>query len=987
MRHRPACPLSHRHWLLAALAWLLVAAPAAAVEVVKSPADARQYEYLVLPNALQVILVSDPDTDKAAASLNVAAGSADETRGREGLSHFLEHMLFLGTRKYPQAGEYQQFISAHGGNQNAYTAFENTNYHFDIERDSLEPALDRFAQFFISPTFTKGYVQREREVVHSEYQARLKEDERRAYAALQQVINPQHPLSRFTVGSLETLADRPGSSVRDELIRFYSEHYSADAMTLAVLGREPLPVLRNWVTEKFAAVPNRNLAARRDSRPPLFTPGRLPLRINVIPLMDVRQLQVVFPLPSLQAHYRQKPVHLIATLLGHEGPGSLLSVLKRRGWADEIAAGPALDNRDEAAFAVSITLTEGGLGHVDDIVSEVFAYLRLVRERGIEAWRYDEQARMAELAFRYSEKSTPLALVTDLAENLQVMAPGDALRGRVMMSGLDTELTRSYLDRMVPDNALIAVMARGLAVDAREHWYDTGYSLGVIDEATRSRWRTDAPDRVLALPEQNPFIPEDTAVKSPAVSGDTPMRIMRTPGMEMWFKQDASYGQPRAEFYFSVRSPVANDSPAHAVLTDLYTRVVSDQLNEFAYPAIEADLGYRIYPHIRGFTVRISGFDDKQQLLVERIVDTLRAPAIDPERFRLIREAVIRGLENAHLDSPYEQTLAEVSKLLVRPSWTEASRIEAARALGPEDLRRFVPELLERVQVVALAHGNLLPDDARRLAAVVHEGIALKARPVEVLSGRVVRLEQGDRYSRTLPIDHPDSSVAVYVQGSDQGPEERAHFEMLVQAIAAPFYNELRTERQLGYIVQASSVSLLDVPGIAFLVQSPKAGPGRLRADIEDFLAGFRGTVEAMDSAEFETYRNGLLTRVLQNEENLRERSDRYWREIDLGHYDFDSRERLAAAVGAMRRADFRKFYVDTILAPGRKTLIVGNTGANHAADRAPAVRDRIITEPETFGSDRSFYSVTGPVPTLTPPANSSDLGRCGVPGVACAEP
>ena len=122
---------------------------------IKGELDPREYRYLELPNRMRVILVSDPASDKAAASLQVRAGSGDDPEGRQGLAHFLEHMLFLGTGKYPDPAEYQAFINAHGGSNNAYTSVDHTNYFFDVEPDSLVPALDRFAQFFVAPLFNR----------------------------------------------------------------------------------------------------------------------------------------------------------------------------------------------------------------------------------------------------------------------------------------------------------------------------------------------------------------------------------------------------------------------------------------------------------------------------------------------------------------------------------------------------------------------------------------------------------------------------------------------------------------------------------------------------------------------------------------------------------------------------------------------------------------------------------------------------------------
>ena len=100
--------------------------------LIKSENDQRSYRRLTLANDLDVLLISDPDADKAAVALDLYMGSYQNPDGTEGLAHFLEHMLFLGTQRYPSAGEYQTFISEHGGSHNASTSLEHTNYFFDI---------------------------------------------------------------------------------------------------------------------------------------------------------------------------------------------------------------------------------------------------------------------------------------------------------------------------------------------------------------------------------------------------------------------------------------------------------------------------------------------------------------------------------------------------------------------------------------------------------------------------------------------------------------------------------------------------------------------------------------------------------------------------------------------------------------------------------------------------------------------------------------
>ncbi len=180
----------------------------------QSPNDAKQYQNLVLSNGLRVLLVHNDETQKSAAALAVNAGHFNDPVDRQGLAHFLEHMLFLGTEKYPDGSEYQKFISQYGGSNNAWTATEHTCFFFDINHHHFAEALDRFSQFFIAPLLSEEFINKERKNIDAEFKLKLKDDIRRLYDVHKETINPKHPFAKFSVGSLETLADRENENLR-----------------------------------------------------------------------------------------------------------------------------------------------------------------------------------------------------------------------------------------------------------------------------------------------------------------------------------------------------------------------------------------------------------------------------------------------------------------------------------------------------------------------------------------------------------------------------------------------------------------------------------------------------------------------------------------------------------------------------------------------------------------------------------------------------
>lgn len=189
----------------------------------------------------------------------------------QGQAHAVEHLLFMGTEKYPKENEYSQYLAAHSGSSNAYTARTETNYYFEVGQEHLHGALDRFAQFFIAPLFLEDCLDRELRAVDSEFKKNLQQDTYRLHQLGKSLANPNFPYFHFSTGNLITLRDEPaarGINVRDEFLKFHAKYYSANEMKLVIVGREDLDTLEKWVVEMFSEVKNKDLPSPRwDGQP------------------------------------------------------------------------------------------------------------------------------------------------------------------------------------------------------------------------------------------------------------------------------------------------------------------------------------------------------------------------------------------------------------------------------------------------------------------------------------------------------------------------------------------------------------------------------------------------------------------------------------------------------------------------------------------------------------------------------------------------
>ncbi len=128
-----------------------------------------------------MLLISDPNLENSAAALSVPVGSQHNPEQQLGLAHYLEHMLFLGSERYPTINEYSKFMSQHGGYTNAYTAQDRTVYGFEVNDAFLGEALDRLGDVMRAPLLDPNYAEKERHTVNAEHKTYFDNDMRRSY--------------------------------------------------------------------------------------------------------------------------------------------------------------------------------------------------------------------------------------------------------------------------------------------------------------------------------------------------------------------------------------------------------------------------------------------------------------------------------------------------------------------------------------------------------------------------------------------------------------------------------------------------------------------------------------------------------------------------------------------------------------------------------------------------------------------------------------
>lgn len=555
-------------------------------------------------------------------------------------------MLFLGTKPYPQEDSFESFLSSNGGSSNAFTDSLDTVYYFDLNADTdtkFAQALQRFGAFFSDPLFTETATGRELNAIESEHAKNLQQDSFRVFQLAKARANPDHPFRKFFTGNKATLLDgtlAQGINLRNELIHFYQKYYSANQMTLAVVGPQTLEQLQDMVQTAFSQIQNRSVPPPEESWrgiPPFRADASIipAFRhiVEVVPVKDIRQVTISWPKliaspEELLLTRLDKPNVYVAHLLGHEGPGSLLSYLKRRGWANSVASANEEELTDFETFDVVVGLTTQGLEQVDNVIEAVFSYIRMMRERTIPNYILEEVLKLDEIQWRFTTKNGGAGYAQSLSTAMQKYPPELYVAGprRIALSeyNLDPPLTgeprssftsraqlentrslvNDYLKSLTVDNAIITVLSKSFEgkTDSKEKWYGTDYRVREIPFKTLEQWRNPESTKKLKIeyPKPNPFIPSESglSVRIPRSKAEdsrarsfedrlnpipAPRVIRDDTRWKVYFREDDRFGKPKGFLIFQVMSKDVYSSPMKAALANLFELCATDRLTEYAY--------------------------------------------------------------------------------------------------------------------------------------------------------------------------------------------------------------------------------------------------------------------------------------------------------------------------------------------------------------------------------------------------------------------
>src|SRR3569833_4296597 len=193
---------------------------------------AGQPSTFTIANGLQVVVIPDHRTPTVTQMIWYKVGSADETPGKSGLAHFLEHLMFKGTAKHP-AGEFSQSVVRVGGSENAFTSYDYTGYYQSVPRDKLALMMDFESDRMTGLILKDENVLPERDVVLEEYNMRVANSpDARLNEQIMAALYLNHPYGRPVIGWHQEIEKLN----REDALAFYGRFYEPNNAILVIAG-------------------------------------------------------------------------------------------------------------------------------------------------------------------------------------------------------------------------------------------------------------------------------------------------------------------------------------------------------------------------------------------------------------------------------------------------------------------------------------------------------------------------------------------------------------------------------------------------------------------------------------------------------------------------------------------------------------------------------------------------------------------------------
>jgi secreted Zn-dependent insulinase-like peptidase len=388
------------------------------------------------------------------------------------------------------------------------------------------------------------------------------------------------------------------------------------------------------------------------------------------------------------------------------------------------------------------------------------------------------------------------------------------------------------------------------------------------------------------------------------------------------------------------------------LLLRFYQTCLEDALSPAAGDASLAGVDYSVEVDLEGLTLSADGFADSPLSFAEYVAGQLLSFELTPARFESMKEYVIRNLRSYAQTEAYSLARDYSTAVLREFYFLDDHSLDQADSVDWAQVQAAARDFMAQGKIEAIVHGHVTPEVAIASTRRIAEAIGAEAAaPEQLLRRQHLQIAAGEEIVVTDGIEGVNSTYRASYLLPDDAPATRAAATVIGNFMGTPYFDELRTNQQLGYIVGSAAGSSRDQWLLLYVIQSSEYAADEQRARSETFLATLPDQLAAVDDATWATLIAGARAQFEEKPKSIAEKAARMFSYGYNYDADWDRRAATLAALDALTKEDAVALFRRALDPAQAQSIVVLLASGDHPASTAEAS----YTHREDWKAERDY--------------------------------
>ncbi len=855
-----------------------------------------------LNNGINYVVIKDSDATVANVGIGIKVGSMSDPIDNMGMAHFLEHMLFLGSKKHKEESYFDTMVKQYGGSSNAYTASFETVYHFDVLAEHLDEILDIFSRFFIDPLFDINSVSREINAINSEHMKNINNEFWIIRQLIRDISDNDNVMHRFTTGSHETFS-KDYKILRDKMVDFYNKYYNSDNLYIVVQSNMDIKMVEEMISKYFNIIESKN--KENDTSFSLYPKFSIKNKeYQLIPSNENEFIVYFWDLPSFHHYNDNNIIDVIIHIIMLRCENNLYDTLIQTLCVSSIE--PYYIEDGVLTLKVNMIKnmkTIDNIKIINNIISNYFNSLNKFNWEEL----YEQMDIMYRFMYDNSRKQDNGDVMMDVITNMMYHKVENIYNGDKLILKKDYNVLNKTIKMLEFKNVCI-IYGTEVVLDNGdfliEPYYNKKYKplkYGFIRNITAKDYNFKV---ILDMDVYN--------IKPKNINIDIPIPIK--------LNENNWYGGTFNEMFGRVDIIMRNDYIFNTIISSIISNIAINIINYYfsLYFCQYFNVDYNVMMlknnNMGIISLIISGYNDKFMDFVKMVL--LKIKTIKPNKniILLYKDKYKDYLEKKNTQTPW--SYADMVMDMMHPY--NYHYVEQLKVLPNIDSKMIYKRIItiikmEKFNITTLWYGNIdKPTD------IITGNNMIKYKKIipKPINNIIIKHPNKDEKNKCVLVSLPCTEYKDY----QFIPRDNAMVMILASVLQQPVYGELRTKHQLGYMVGSfgyyDNINLY----INIKVQSDKELK-LIESTIYNFMEEFKETLKNYNENQFNKIKQSVYDKLLEPFTTMNDMNNYMLSEIKKEKYIFNRRDIIADEIKNIKLNDIIKLY-HSIIQKRQKIII-----------------------------------------------------------------